>query len=81
MKNATGVAFLFARMNKPLMIRIIPEAKAQACLPGILLAHFTAGGLPTIKSFAKNCKTPRAMIPVAKMICPGLIRFLISFFV
>jgi hypothetical protein len=66
-------------IEAPEMINRIPDTKAQACLPGMLLAHSTAGGLPTIKSFAKNCNTPRAMMPVAKMICPGLVNFFILF--
>jgi hypothetical protein len=81
MKYAASDAFLFKIIERPPMIRRIPDAKAQACLPGILLAHCTAGGLPTIKSFAKNCKTPRAIIPAAKMTCPGLINFFILLFV
>jgi hypothetical protein len=68
-------AFRFKIINRPPTIRRIPDTKAQASLPGILLAHCTTGGLPTIKSFAKNCKTPRAMMPVAKMTCPILIQF------
>jgi hypothetical protein len=81
MKYAACDAFLFKRIDSPPMIKRIPDTKAQASLPGILLAHCTTGGLPTIKSFAKNCKTPRAMIPIAKMICPGLTSFFILFFV
>jgi len=82
MKKAIDDAFLLEKMmERPPMINRTPDTIAQTCLPGILLAHFTAGGLPTIKSFAKNCKTPSAIMPVAKMICPGLTSFFILYFV